>query len=157
MIKVLIHSCAKKLKDGSKNPKDYIYFNELIEKLKNGIEIIEINQLGIKSNEKLNGIDNYFFDVELIDIKNLINEHNIWIAVDSFLPHYCNCYDLKPGIVIYTISDLKIFGYEQNLNLLKSREYIKQNFNYYKKEDFKEESHIDHEVIFKNIKNKIQE
>jgi len=160
MLKVLIHSQAKSCKDGSVSPKDYPYFDELIEKIKNNFENVEINQLGSPKDKKLNKINNYYFDVNLQDIKNLINEHDLWISVDSFLPHYCNCYNLKNGFVIYTVSDPLIFGYKNNINLIKDRKYIRDRkiiFIYYKKEDFNKNAFIDYNMIFEKIKEKLSD
>jgi ADP-heptose:LPS heptosyltransferase len=156
MKKILIHSNAKILKDKISSPKNYPFFDELIIKIKNNFENIQINQLGQNGDEKLKYADNYFFNTKLKDIQYLINEHDLWISVDSFLPHYCNCYNLKPGIVLWNISDPKIFGYPQNINLIKDDKFIRENkFLYYKKEDYNQESFIECDKVFKVVKEKL--
>jgi ADP-heptose:LPS heptosyltransferase len=50
-----------------------------------------------------------------------------WISVDSFWPHLMKYYyPEKRGIVIFSKSDPKIFGYSHNINMLKSRSFLRQ-------------------------------
>lgn len=160
MKRILIHPEAKSCKDGSISPKNYPYFNELIEKIKNNFKDIEINQLGNSKDKKLNQINNYYFDIDLQDIENLIDEHDLWISIDSFLPHYCDCYKLKNGIVIYTVSNPDIFGYKSNINLIKNKKFIRNRnkiFIYYNKEDYNENAFIDYNKIYEKIQEKLSD
>jgi hypothetical protein len=90
-------------------PKSYPYWEELLNLLKDN-EIKEIR--GILSEN------------EIID---LVNWSDVWITIDSFLPHLCAFKKLKPGIVIWGVSDPEIFGYPHNTNILRSRSYLRPN------------------------------
>jgi ADP-heptose:LPS heptosyltransferase len=52
-------------------------------------------------------------------IVKLIDNTAAWMSCDSFLPHLCNAYNLKPGVVVWGKSDPKIFGYDKNINLVR--------------------------------------
>ena len=90
-----------------RNAKSYPYWDELLVLLKDH-EIKEIK--GILPEQ------------EIIDI---VNESDLWISIDSFLPHLCNYKKLKPGIVIWGLSDPVLFGFPQNINLLKGKMYLR--------------------------------
>jgi ADP-heptose:LPS heptosyltransferase len=93
------------------NAKSYPFFDELINELKwRGHEIKEIK--GILSEQ------------EIID---LVNDCDVWITIDTFLQHLCAYYKLKKGIVIWGKSDPTIFGYPENINLLKDKKYLRVN------------------------------
>ena len=61
------------------------------------------------------------------EIIDLVNWSDIWIGTDSFLQHLVAYYKLKKGIVIWSKSDPDIFGYPDNINLLKDRKYLRVN------------------------------
>jgi hypothetical protein len=99
------------------SPKSYPYWTELLDLLKDN-EIKEIK--GILTEK------------EIID---LVNWSDIWISIDSFLPHLCAFKKLKPGIVVWGKSDPEMFGYKHNTNLLKSRDNLrpgKEQFMWWK-------------------------
>jgi ADP-heptose:LPS heptosyltransferase len=51
---------------------------------------------------------------------------DVVITIDSFLPHLIKYYKIrKTIIVIWSKSDPNIFGYAENINLLKDRKYLK--------------------------------
>ena len=58
-------------------------------------------------------------------IISLVNVCSVWASVDNFLPHLCACHGLTPGVVVFSKSDPSIFGYEHNVNILKSREHLR--------------------------------
>ena len=89
------------------NAKSYPYWEEFLVLAKEH-EIKEIK--GILSEK------------EIID---LVNWCDIWITIDTFLPHLCAYNKLKKGIVIWGKSDPLLFGYPQNINLLKDRKYLR--------------------------------
>jgi len=61
----------------------------------------------------------------LSKLKDFASDMDTFISVDNFFPHFCNHYNLKSGIVIFSKSDPKIFGYKQNKNLLKDVKYLR--------------------------------
>lgn len=61
------------------------------------------------------------------EIIDLINWCDIWISIDSFLPHLAHYHQLKRGVVLWGKSDPNIFGYPENINLLKDRKYLRSD------------------------------
>lgn len=89
--------------------KSYPFWDELILLLKDH-EIKEIR--GILSKQ------------ELIDLCKCAH---IVITIDSFLPHLIKCYKLEPKVIcIWGKSDPLLFGYTDNVNLLKDRKYLRR-------------------------------
>jgi len=113
---IIISPYSKKLPEGKNNPKNYPYWKELIKLIDK-----PIIQVGLDYEEKL--IDDFRPNLSLKDLTSLILECETWISVDSFFQHWC--WDLeKPGIVLWGQSDPLIFGHLENVNLLKSRNYL---------------------------------
>lgn len=85
-------------------------------------------------------------------IIELVNWCDVWVSIDSFLPHLVNYYKLKPGIVLWGKSDPLIFGYPGNTNLLKDRKYLrKDQFGWWKIEPVNPDVFVSPEVILQEI------
>jgi ADP-heptose:LPS heptosyltransferase len=121
MAKILISPYSRPLKSGKLNPKNYPYWNQLIALIKDNNNII---QIGLSGEEKL--VDDCMFNLSAIEIEKLVKECNFFISVDSFLPHLAH-YLGKNGIVIFSQSDPNIFGYKENVNIIKDRSYLRPN------------------------------
>jgi ADP-heptose:LPS heptosyltransferase len=108
---------------GKPNPKNYPvqYWQEVISLLANKGH--EVWQIGRSGEEKL--AEKTSFDMPLSKLKDFASDMDTFISVDNFFPHFCNHYNLKSGIVIFSKSDPKIFGYKQNKNLLKDVKYLR--------------------------------
>ena len=117
MAKILIHPFSNKIKGG--NPKDYPYWKELIELLKDH----ELIQIGNMSDEKL--VEDFRGMMSAKDLAELLESCDTFIAIDSFLPHLAHLIG-KKGIVLWGQSDPKHFGYEENMNLTKKKYRAKQ-------------------------------
>lgn len=102
------------------NPKNYPFWKELIELLPEA----RITQIGSQGEEPL--VSDCRFGLTLEDLKKLVATKDTWISVDSFLPHLAH-HIPKPGIVIFSVSDPDIFGYKENVNLLRDRRYLRKN------------------------------
>ena len=97
------------------NAKSYPYWDELISLLKDD-EVKEIKGI-----------------MPIKEIVELVNWCDVWLSIDSFLPHLCAYYKLKTGIVIWGKSDPELFGYKHNNNILKSHENLrKDQFRWWK-------------------------
>lgn len=105
------------------NAKNYPWFQEIIDKIKE-MSDYKIVQIGVSGEKKLDQIDEYFFDKSLKEIKQKIIDCDFWISIDSMLQHLASHTD-KRGVVLWGKSDPKLFGYPQNLNLLKDRKYLR--------------------------------
>lgn len=81
-------------------------------------------QLGLEGEEQV-ALD-FRQRLPLARLKELLIECQTWVSVDSFLPHLAHHVG-KPGVVIFSRSDPNIFGYEENTNILKSREFLRKD------------------------------
>ena len=117
---IIISPYSRKIISGKESPKNYPYWTELIELL-NKYEII---QIGTKEEKQLT--KNFKKDLKLNEIKELIKNSDFFISVDNFLPHLAHHIN-KHGVVIFGLSDPNIFGYPENLNILKDRIFLRKN------------------------------
>jgi len=126
------------------NAKNYPYWSEVINTLNKDF-IIE--QIGIEGEEEIKGIDKFSIGLSLNDLKKKAKEITTWIAVDNFFPHLCNVVNIK-GIVIFTLSDPLIFGYRQNINILKDRKYLRESqFQHWFKEPYCIDAAVESQVV----------
>lgn len=124
-MKIVLHPYAAKLFSGNRNPKNYPRFVEVVGLLSNkGHEII---QIGVKGEDRIIGVDQFIVGWPLAKLKQVIDDADVFVAVDSFLPHFvhveCN---RKRGVVIWSLSDPLIWGHPENINLLKDRRYLRE-------------------------------
>lgn len=113
-MKILIIQCNQ-----THEAKRYPYWDGLEELLTNH----EVKKIETKLSEK-----------ELIDLTNWCD---VWVTIDSFFPHFVQYHKLKPGIVIWGKSDPKIFGYEENVNLLRHPRYLREEqFKWWQSEKY---------------------
>jgi len=118
---IIIHPYAKKLISGKENPKNYPYWEELIQKIPKSIHIV---QIGIEGEKQL--VDDFRKNLPINQLSQLIKDCRIWIGVDSFFQHLAWS-ESKAGIVLWSVSDPLIYGHTANNNLLKDRVYLAKN------------------------------
>lgn len=118
---IIISPYSAKLFDGKENPKNYPYWRELLKLIGNGEHII---QVGVDGENQL--VDDFRKDLSVADLNKLIDECRIWVSCDSFFQHLA-WKQKKRGIVLWSVSDPNIYGHSENINLLKSREYLAAN------------------------------
>jgi ADP-heptose:LPS heptosyltransferase len=105
-----------------------------------------IVQTGITGEEQL--VPDFRQGLAISRIVELINESQIWISVDSFLPHLAHLNKGKPGIVIWSLSDPNIFGYKENYNIQKSNSYLRKNqFYMWEEESYNPNAFPDVEAV----------
>jgi len=124
VIKKVVVVCpfSRNLPTGEENPKNFPYWEELVQQMKDsGCYVIQIGVAG----EKLIGADEIVFNASNERLLEVLNNCDTFISIDSFFPHFAH-YHGKHGIVIFSQSDPKLFGYEENLNILKSRDYLRK-------------------------------
>lgn len=148
-MKVIISPYSRSLKNKLPNPKNYPYFPKLIKELKNkGWYII---QIGIDGEEKFEEVDEYQFNLNFQELKQLTLFSDTFISVDNFYPHFCNLIN-KSGIVIFSQSNPDIFGHKLHINLLKDIKYLKNNqFSTWEETQFNIEAFIPPEIIIQNL------
>lgn len=90
-------------------------------------------------------VDGILSDQDIID---LVNWCDIWVSIDSFLPHFVRYHKLKRGVVLWGKSDPGIFGYKENINLLKDRKYLRaEQFKWWIDEPLDPKAFVDPEEI----------
>lgn len=154
MKKILISPYSRKLRKFKENevdkinPKNYPYWKEVVSELKlQGYYVIQVGVFG----ENLIGANEVKFNLKLKDLKELLLQSDGWISVDNFFNHFATYYK-KRGVVIFGKSDPNIFGYSQNINLLKDRKYLRKNqFDLWEQDDFKEEVFISSNIVVSSI------
>ena len=151
MKKIVISPFSQKLRNGKENPKNYPFWNEVISDLKDlNFQIIQIGKNG---ENKLDNVSDVKFNLSLTEIKDQILSADIWTSVDNFLPHFCNTFNSR-GIVLFSKSDPMIFGYKQNINLLKDRKYLRQyQFNTWEECEFDTDSFVKPNIVVSSILN----
>lgn len=146
-MKILIFPYAKQLRNGKLNPKNYPYWPELVSKLQVlGHTII---QVGIAGENQL--VPDFRCNLNLSELADLVKSCDTWISVDSFAQHFCWDLGIK-GLVLFGQSDPNIFGHAENINLLKSREYLRnQQFWLWEQAEYIPESFVDPEQVVQTI------
>ena len=112
-----------------KNEKNYPYWNNLMFGL--AVRGWRLIQVGVDGESKLDGCE-YKFNLELVLLEKLLLDVGHFIACDNFLHHMAYSLGIE-GVVLFGPSDPVIFGYPTQLNILKSRDYLrKDQFGFYK-------------------------
>ena len=142
---IIISPYAKKLREEKIHPKNYPYWNYVIEKIKE-----EIIQVGVEGELQL--VSDFRKNLSMSELKSLILECKTWISVDSFFQHYC--WELeKPGIVLFGPSDPNIFGHPENINLLKDRKYLREKQHWlWEQCDFDENAFVKSNEVINALK-----
>ena len=156
-MRILISPFSKKMrfdKTGKPNPKDYPYWSELIDMLKeDGYYIV---QVGIKGEDEFNKADEVHFNLSLDKLEDVAKSCDIRISVDNFFHHFCAWKKMK-CLVIFSQSDPLIFGHPTNINMLKSRRWLRKNQTHwweqcdYRAEAFPSALHV-YDIIQAQIK-----
>jgi len=147
---IVIAPWAKRLRNGKENPKNYPieYWQDVIKGLKErGIKVIQIGLTG----ERLLGADEVMFDKNWDEIVELAKSCETWISIDSFFQHL-GWYLGKKGIVLFSKSNPKIYGHEENINLLKDVKYLRQDqFNFYEDTPYEKEAFVEPSIVLEAV------
>jgi len=116
---IIIAPYAQKLRTEKQNPKNYPYWETLVEMIDEPIV-----QVGVEGEKQL--VPDFRKNLPISELRKLLHECKTWIGVDSFFQHLA--WDEKvPGIVIWGPSDPLIWGHPENINLLKDRSCLVAN------------------------------
>ena len=121
MKKIIISPFSRPLRNGLPNAKDYPYWEDVIKILHENN--IHTTQIGVDKERQLS-TNEYKFNCTFEELEKLVLSSDTWVSVDNFFPHFCNTIN-KRGIVIFGKSDPNIFGYKENINLLRDRKYLR--------------------------------
>jgi ADP-heptose:LPS heptosyltransferase len=149
-MKIIISPWSQNLRNGKQNPKNYPYWNELIAIIKQNPEAYII-QIGRGDEQKLEGVDEYAFDLSLPQLKELLMSSDTFFSVDSFFPHMAHHYG-KHGVVLFSKSDPRIFGYEENLNIFKGIQYLRPDqYQLWEACDYDKDAFVEPEKVLEAI------
>lgn len=115
-------------KEGGASAKDYPYMQALCDLyIKDGYRLI---QIGVGNEPKLTGCE-HVFDKHLLDIEKLLKDTGYFIAVDNFLHHMASAVGVT-GMVLFGPSDPQVFGYPDQVNIIKDRSLLRPDqFGFY--------------------------
>jgi ADP-heptose:LPS heptosyltransferase len=144
------------LPENKRNPKNFPYWKETVKLIKTKLPNAQIVQIGKEGEEKVEGVDRAAFNLAPKKLLELARDSNAWLSVDSFFQHFCSYYKIPNGIVIFSQSDPKIFGYPFNTNLLKDKKYLRpgaDQFLYWWREGtvYKEEAFVSAETVAETL------
>jgi len=144
---IVLSPYSKQLRTKKENPKNYPYWKELVDKLGKFNTIV---QIGVKDEVVL--VPECRFNMPLKEISAIINLCDFWVSVDNFLPHLANKLG-KKGVVLWSISDPKIFGYKQNVNILKDRSYLRERqFEIWEQAEYNIDAFVSPTVVVERLK-----
>lgn len=118
-MKILISPWARQTTEGKPSPKNYPWWDAVV----GGLSGLKVVQVSCKGEPGVPGCER-FDDLPLKKIAGLVMEYCTWLAPDNFLPHFAWSLG-KRGVAIFGPSDPVIFGHPENINLLKSRKYLR--------------------------------
>jgi hypothetical protein len=135
---------AAKLPNDNRNAKNWPFFKELFAMMPED----QFIQLGTKGEQRIEGSSQFIQGFPLEKLEQVVKDCDVWLSVDTWLPHFCATLRLQSGVVIWAQSNPKIWGYPHNVNLLKSKEYLRP-FQYAPWFDipYNEEAFVSPEVV----------
>lgn len=105
----------------------------------------ELLQIGAPDDEKLPHCGFFSPKIPSEAIK-LIKQSDTWLCPDTWLQHLAS--PIKKGVVVWSRSDPKLFGYDTNINLLKDEKYIKPDpWSTWHQTEYIKEAFVDYEEI----------
>lgn len=150
MKKIIISPYSSKVETLKQNAKNYPYFNELIQEIRDRGNFSLI-QIGINGEKSIGGCDEILLNLSFRDLSVLINNCYSWISVDNFFHHFAWAKN-KRGNVIFGPSDPNIFGHKENNNILKNRKYLAQNqFDLWENIRFNEHAFDKADIVVKKL------
>jgi len=133
---VILVPGVRKLRNGKRSAKDYPYWDKLIPLLKQeGYEVKEI--IG---------------EPPLKDLEEILKSSLTVICCDSFIQHFCWSIG-KKAIVLWGVGDPLIFGHPENINLIKSRNNLRDNqFDNWENVEYHENVFVSPEKVVERLK-----
>ena len=142
---IIIAPYAQKLRNGKQNPKNYPYWEGLIELIDEPIV-----QVGVTGEKQL--VPDFRTNLPISALRELLWQCRTWIGVDSFFQHLGWDEGIK-GVVLWGPSDPLIYGQPENINLLKGREYLTENqFLWWEATEHQNERFVEPHIVLEYLK-----
>jgi ADP-heptose:LPS heptosyltransferase len=119
---ILVSPWSRKTTEGGPNPKNYPHWDEVVRGLSAAGH--PAHQVSTAGEPAVPGCRLRSDDLPLKALANLIRDCAAWVAVDNFFHHLAWSVGRR-GVVIFGPSDPEIFGHPENMNLLKSRRFLR--------------------------------
>ncbi len=140
---VLISPFTKRY-NNKPNAKEYPYWKELIELIRDNII-----QVGIDGETQL--VKDFRKNLTMKEIEDLLKDCDYWISIDTYLQHLAHNIG-KNGVVLWGTSDPNIFGYSNNINIIKDRKYLRNNqFNIWNDEIWNPDTFVEAREVYRII------
>lgn len=123
---IIVSPFSRKLNSGQKNPKNYPYWREVVQQLKQRYADCEIWQVGFLDEERIPTIDRYVWDKSFVEIEQLLRQAEGFVSVDNYFHHLATVVG-KMGVVIWSVSDPAIFGHPTHFNIYKDKSFFRPN------------------------------
>ena len=148
-MKILISPYSKPMRNGKENPKNYPHWKELVRLLQERGHEITQAKFGVESTIWAVSQTVNYSTLKVVDM--LIDTHNTFISVDNFLPHLAH-FRKKYGVVLWGKSDPEIFGYSENINLLKDRKNLRvRQFETWEADTFDPTVFVDPQIVVEAV------
>lgn len=149
---LILSPYTKNTIDGTRNAKQFPWWQEVVDALCKDIEIV---QIGSGDEKRLDNVK-VFIKPKLNDLANIIKEAKCFASVDNFLQHFVYMKKLPiKGVVVFSKSDPIIFGYPNNVNLLKDRAYLRrrnEQWHYWHQTKYDENAFVQPEAVIEAIR-----
>jgi len=141
---ILIAPWSKPLRNGQTNPKNYPYWRELVTLLPQPVV-----QVGVEGELQL--VEDFRKNLTLQDLAKTIRECTTWASVDTFFQHYAWSQG-KKGVVIWGQSDPRIYGHEENDNLIKDYSFLTPNqFLMWEMIPYREDCWVEPKIVAQHV------
>ena len=150
-MKILIHPSPARLENNQQSAKFFpiSWWDKVI----TAFPKTTFYQIGTRGDEIVNNCITKF-GLSEPEIIKLAKECDFVVATESFLPHLLHPYNI-PCIVLFSRSDPEIFGYKENINLIKDRKYIREDiYGKWITCPVIPEAYIEPEILIKLLKKK---
>jgi ADP-heptose:LPS heptosyltransferase len=146
-MKIVLFPWAKKLRDGRNNPKNYPWWPELVAQLEAlGHDLV---QVGVDGEEQI--VPDFRKGLSIQELSDLMRSSDTWVGVDSFGQHLGWDLGIR-GIAIFGQSDPVIFGHPENINLLKSRDCLReQQFWWWEQAEYRADVFVKPETVVRAL------
>jgi hypothetical protein len=121
---IVISPYSRSVPKSMVNPKDYPLWVEVVRDLH--ARGFTTTQIGVEGEPSI-GAHERVRNPSFREIVEMVEDAVTWISVDNFLPHLCRCHGLQQGVVIFSRSDPKLFGYPKNTNLLLDPVFLRKD------------------------------
>ena len=143
---ILLFPWASKTTEDKVSPKNYPYWAEVVSAFP-GL----VHQISCAGEHDVPGCYKRSNNLRFKEIEELLKECDTYLTVDSFAAHL-GWSVKKRGIVIFGISDPVIFGHAENINLLKSRKYLRERqFGLWSEEKPNTDAFINPEIVINAV------